>query len=125
MNSLRLTLSVKVGIVLGGLHFLLVALVVLSLLTTELDAQWQLVWIPFLIADFPISLLIVVARLLIPVWHFSVGTYPVSELHGFLVPAVVHGIVGSLWWFLLPILFAKLWSKVRKRKDGGKTSAGI
>lgn len=115
MDISRLAFPVKLGFALGGLHFLCVALVVMNLLTIELDAQWQLIWIPFLIADFPVSLLIVVVRVLIPTPFFSFGTYPVSEFHGFLVPVAVHGIVGSLWWFFIPIMVAKLWRKIRTR----------
>lgn len=122
MEAPRLTLPMKIGVALGLVHLLLVAVVALDLAREELDAQWQLIWIPFLVADFPVSLLIPLMWYLFPTAHLSFGSYPVSEAQGFIFPVVVHGIIGSLWWFLIPILAARLWARIRGSRSVRKPS---
>jgi hypothetical protein len=56
------------------------------------DAQWQLVYWPLWLLDFPISFLY----------------FPLPIPFG-------EGIVGPIWWFLLPLI---VWSILRRRKNG-------
>jgi hypothetical protein len=57
------------------------------------DAQWQLSYLPLWIIDFPISIL-----------YFKCPI-PLAE-----------GIVGPSWWFLIPILFWRLFRRSSSEK---------
>lgn len=94
---------VLAGILLGVLHLVAVSTVALNLLLSEVDAQWQLVWVVFLLLDFPISLLVVFQGSIFPEFAFHALPYPASDFRGFWLPIVVHGVLGSLWWGLLPL----------------------
>lgn len=96
--------SIKLGLALSSLHLLVVLLVAISLLSTEIDSQWQLVWVPFYILDLPVSLLVIFSRELFPFMSSPWSNYPASEFHDFIAPIVVFGVLGSLWWFLIPVL---------------------
>jgi hypothetical protein len=60
------------------------------------DAQWQLSYIPLWIIDFPISIAYFAISLPIP---------------------LAEGIIGPIWWFIVPIIF---WLLFRKRKGHQK-----
>jgi hypothetical protein len=75
---------------LGGVRLLAFFLLYLQQST---DAQWQIAYWPLWLMDFPISLFYFVLRLPIP---------------------LAEGIVGPIWWFILPII---VWS-FRRKKNG-------
>jgi hypothetical protein len=56
------------------------------------DAQWQLSYILFWIADFPISLM----------YHFLPAPWP-------------EVILGPIWWFVLPIVFWGIYKALKAR----------
>ncbi len=70
------------------------------------DGQWQLFWIVFLLIDFPVSLLLLGALGLISV-DSQYGEAILSIL-----PYVIHGILGGLWWYMLPQMLGRLFSKI-------------
>jgi hypothetical protein len=94
--------SRKVGYVLGSLHLVVTVTVVRSLLASPPDAQWQMVWIPFFVADLPFSLLVLPLGFLLRSLQFSTLPYPASEVASFWLPAMFHGVFGSIWYFFLP-----------------------
>jgi hypothetical protein len=67
---------------LGAVHFSIFASIYF---TQSHDAQWQLAYLPFSIVDFPISIL------------YTKCPFLLGE-----------GILGSTWWFILPILMEDL-----------------
>ena len=65
------------------------------------EAQWQFVYIPLLILDIPVS-----------VGYISLKVpYPYNV-----------GLIGTVWWFCIPILVSKtstfIRSRVNRAKDG-------
>jgi hypothetical protein len=110
-------LSVKVGISLAIFHVAIVLAIVWSLLASELDAQWQLTWVPLLLLDFPVSLVVVFSTDVFAGMSSPWTSFPASELHGFVLPALVHGILGSLWWFILPVAVSSAWNSIRARSQ--------
>ena len=52
------------------------------------DGQAQLLWIFWLVGDFPVSLLVFVAK--------AVGFRSIWTLY------FIHGVVGTIWWYFLP-----------------------
>lgn len=111
------SLSIKVGTALALSHFFIVLAIVWSLLVSELDAQWQLTWVPLLLLDFPVSLIVVFSTDIFAGMSSPWTSYPASELHGFVLPALVHGILGSLWWFILPVAVSSAWKSIRARSQ--------
>ena len=100
--------SYALGLVLGLIHIVLSWWVIIDLGTSEPDAQWQLVWIFFLPFDLPFSLLVFLGGSILPDWSFQSLSYPVSEFRSFIFPAFVHGIIGPLWYFFLPVWISSL-----------------
>lgn len=79
------------------------------------DAQWQLIWIFLLPFDFPFSLLVFFAGDIFPDWTFRGVPSPWDDFHGFVVPVVVHGIIGPLWYFFLPVFIDGLMTLKSRR----------
>lgn len=105
------------GSVFATVHLALVGLVVRQALA-GVEPLWMMGWLPFLVLDFPVSLLLFAINALMP--GGSGGsqqspTPPLSDVHNFLFPMFVFGICGTLWWFLLPGLVARL----RERRQAG------
>ena len=96
-------LSYRLGIILCFIHLVLSWWIIVSLGLNEPDSQWQLVWLFFLPFDLPFSLLVFFSGLIFPDWSFKSIPYPVGEFRSFILPAFIHGIIGPLWYFFLPV----------------------
>jgi len=94
--------SYYIGSVLFFIHLIIAWWVIINI-CNEPDAQWQLVWIFFLPFDLPFSLLVFFSYDLFPSWNITCFPYPVSEFNNFILPSIVHGIIGPIWYFLLPV----------------------
>jgi hypothetical protein len=101
--------------VLGLLHLSISWWVLLRLALGGVDAQWQLTWLLFLPFDLPFSLLVFFSNSFIPDWKVSFLPYPSSEFRSFVLPAAIHGLVGPLWYFVLPVAISR-WRGSRQRK---------
>lgn len=104
------TVSTLVAIV----HFSIALLVAFAASGSHGD-QAGIIWVPLLIADFPISLVgywsaIGVFRLL-PVLQLGMLRAPFND-PGFLVPAFTHVILGTLWYYVLSIGVWKWWRAI-------------
>lgn len=102
------TKSYLMGSVLCIIHLAIAWWIIIGLARSEPDAQWQLVWIAFLPFDFPFSLLVLFSGSIFPDWSIERFPYPVSEFRSFILPAFIHGIIGPLWYFLLPVCISGL-----------------
>lgn len=100
--------SYQLGLVLCLIHIVIAWWFIIKLGRSEPDAQWQLIWIYFLPFDFPFSLLVFFSGSIFPDWSFKSFPYPVSEFRSFILPAFIHGIIGPLWYFLLPVGISSL-----------------
>ncbi|PAW76916.1 MAG: hypothetical protein B9S32_13390 [Verrucomicrobia bacterium Tous-C9LFEB] len=93
----------RIGLFCLGLHSLLYGWTINSLVHTT-DAQSGLLWIPLMFVDFPITLL--------PLWSSEwwgysdwINHWNNHTLSILLSPiSLVFGILGSLWWYYLPLL---------------------
>jgi hypothetical protein len=95
--------SYRIGAALGLAHLAISWWILIDLARQEPDAQWQLVWVLFLPFDLPFSLLVLFGGLLFPHWIVEGVPYPMSDFRGFILPAIIHGIVGPLWYFIFPV----------------------
>lgn len=107
-------IAFKIGLALAIVHFLVGFSLVYNILRWSANAQWQLLWyLPFII-DFPVSLFYILI-LSLPFSNFSISflPYPVSEIRSFIMPCLMHIILGTLWYFYLPQLILLLVKKTR------------
>jgi len=109
--------SYRIGIALCLIHLVISWWFIIGLAMYEPDAQWQLVWFLFLPFDLPFSLLVLFSGSIFPDWTFTTFPYPISEFHDFILPAFIHGILGPLWYFLLPVSISSLRRRKYLRED--------
>lgn len=93
----------KLGVVACAIHLVVSWWIIIFVLMSDHDAQWQLIWIFLLPFDFPFSLLVFFAGYIFPGWYFRGLPSPWDDFHSFVLPVVVHGIIGPLWYFFLPV----------------------
>ena len=102
--------SFKIGLFLAALHFIFSIFVAYDVIGWSQNAQWQFYWeFPFTI-DFPISIIYKLAFYLPIDFSLSFLPYPISEFRSFILPFILHSIIGTLWYFCLPLLLAKLFN---------------
>jgi len=109
-----------IGLVLGLVHLVISWRVIIGIAWMSGgggDAQWQLAWVLLFPFDFPFSLIIFLPG--IPYWSFDSLPYPVGEFRSFILPAFVHGIIGPLWYYFLPVAISSLWRARRKHINLG------
>ena len=91
-----------IGLSLAFLHLVGVVLMVFCINRSP-DPQAPMLWAVFAIIDFPISLIYFLA----PVLHDTLpqGVHESWVGQVLYLPYLVHGILGTIWWYLLPRLF--------------------
>lgn len=110
-------ISYLIGGVLSLIHLIISWHVIVNIGIKEPDAQWQLIWIVFIPFDFPFSLLVLFSGVIFADFSVKCFPYPVSDFRDFILPAIVHGVIGPLWYFLFPICISSLRAKARGAKS--------
>jgi hypothetical protein len=102
-------LSFKIGLVLGSFHFILALFNIYHVIAWSQNAQWELSWEFVFFVDFPFSLVYKFIIFNFPLnYSFDFLPYPISELKVFIIPSLLHSIIGTVWYFYLPMLFTTL-----------------
>ena len=96
----------KSGLILAFLHVVFMSWVIS--ITIKADAQWQLVWTLPQHVDFPISLLH---------WYIIRPITPNIDAD-VIVLGLFYSLVGTAWFFYLPILLGKISKKIATRTAG-------
>ncbi len=115
-----MALSKRIGFALALLHFLLWSSVVYSILS-GLERDWPMYWTIFLAIDFPVSLIYLVISY--PIFllqfpsHLPFLPGNMGDLTNFILPVVFFGLVGTWWWFVLPQLLSKFFSRTSPSPD--------
>jgi hypothetical protein len=112
----------KAGLLLGGAHFLLF---VLNTIYTAMhpDGRWHLYWILCGYIDFPVSL--VLTQVILPVFYRGgpfQDPFMSTNASTLMVFSLFYAIMGTAWYFLLPILIEKACKKIA---NTGRTHAGV
>jgi hypothetical protein len=92
----------KIGLTLAVLHSIgvIVTIVYINLST---DGQAPLLWCLFAVLDFPISLLYnFTGGFYAKIYHMAGQSFLAQMLYP---PHVIHGLLGCIWWYLLPRFF--------------------
>jgi hypothetical protein len=101
----RSTITYRVAMGLAVLHLLAVLVFVVYLHQSN-EGQAILLWTLWKPVDFPISLLVPRGLDVLP----STGDWAGSLRPA--LPYLVHGVLGTLWWFCVPFLIAWLFEKI-------------
>jgi len=107
-----LPISKKIGLCLSILHFLGFIFTVVIIYFSS-DPQASLLWGIFAVIDFPISLVYFGARVYAKIVNSLGQTFFVQILY---LPHIVHGLLGTIWWYFLPRLvstkkYGGIWGK--------------
>lgn len=109
------TKSKVIGAILASIHLVISWWVIVNVALGSRDAQWQLIWIYFWIADFPISLTHLGVLMWFPQFFIDWLPYQIHDFKNFLAPSFIFGFLGPLWYFLIPILIDRLFHTVAQR----------
>jgi hypothetical protein len=111
MPKTRLKLPGKVALTFAVIHIAIVIVfaVIMFFAALEGSAQWQFGWMILLVVDWPISYLLFwegwpSASLPLP--------YPFSKPRSYVVPALFHGVIGTLWYAMVGLAVGYLISRL-------------
>lgn len=97
----------RVGLFLASAHLLVFVLNVLDMIRLH-DGRWHMFWIVCGYIDFPVSLLL--TKVILPLCYHG-GPFQDPFMSRYLLTRMVfitfYSIVGTAWYFLLPILIEK------------------
>lgn len=112
--NMSISKQTQIRIAFSATHFGVFLITAIYIRLTEGVGGWNaLLWLVWLPIDIPWSLLIV------PMSYGPIATKLIqlssqSQLIAFLTypPYVIHGIIGTIWWFFVP----KMWQKHARSK---------
>ena len=76
-------------------------------------AQWQLYWTLTYPVDWPLSYFTRFAVRHSPDVSLGYLPFPVGEMRTFIVPCLCHCILGSLWYYVWPAVFIRVYQAGR------------
>jgi hypothetical protein len=80
------------------------------------DAMSGMLWGLWKTVDFPVSLLAFYGFVPVPLdWSFA-------NFVKFIFPYIVHGVIGTIWWFFIPVVIGSIFSKLLKKDSEGNRS---
>lgn len=103
----------KIGLYFAAIHLLAFSVTVLHIHLSP-DPQSPLLWVFFAAIDFPISLIYLLAG------KFHANTTNLQDnlflAQVLYVPHLIHGVLGTIWWYFLPRLiltkkYGGIWGK--------------
>jgi len=113
----------KVGLFIGLVHLLFILANVIDIIHRH-EGWWNMFWIVCGYIDFPVSLLL--SRVILPILsaflHIPNPYMAASRGPMFLIFLLFHTLVGSAWYFVLPILISKATAKITSTT---KTAAAV
>lgn len=89
------------GAILASLHLLGFILTV-AYVNLSADSQSGAVWLIWSWVDFPWSLIYLAAGPGYSELLASVSAYSVPLANAIYLPYVIHGVLGTIWWYFLP-----------------------
>ena len=104
----------KAGLILGGTHFLIFVLNTLYMVR-HYEGRWHMFWILCGYVDFPVSLLL--TKIILPVLYRGGpfrDPFMSTRASTLMVFSLFYAIIGTAWYFWLPILIEKVCKKIAK-----------
>lgn len=109
-----MSLSRKIGFGLATAHLTIFAIFWWHL-STSLDGQARLLWTLWIPIDFPVSLLVTAGL------EGISNESPMGGVMQTWLPYVVHGGLGTIWWFFIPSVVALVYKKLFRIRQLEKT----
>jgi hypothetical protein len=108
------------GLIMAATHIAILAYTLAQIMAAG-ASDWTVYWRIFLALDFPVSLAVVPLT-----WIFPPSPAgPFSDFANFWWPLTVHGLLGTLWWYIVGMSIgervARLRAGARKRGDRQRT----
>lgn len=121
MNMKKIKIYYIIGAILAAIHAVLVGWIVYCIFS-GVESDWPMYWVIFLIIDFPFSLIYVGLEITFFKMYPSnviinipnLVSFPLNDLHNFVLPFLFLGVGGTLWWFFLPVLIVKLFNIIAR-----------
>jgi hypothetical protein len=120
------SLAFKIGLILGSVHLFYILFNVIDIIHRQ-EGQWHMFWILCGYIDFPVTLLL--SRVILPIVaplftchdpYLVAGRGPL-----FIIFLLFHSLVGSGWYFALPILISKALAKIASTKKTAVAAAAL
>lgn len=114
---MKLTVSKVIGLFFAVVHLVSFALFSVMMNYGSQDAMAGMLWGFWKTVDFPVSLLAFYGFIPPPIeWSISIFLK-------FIYPYFIHGVLGTIWWFFIPVVIGSIFNKLLK-KDRGSTGSG-
>ena len=84
--------------------------------SASMDGQAPMVWALWAFIDLPWSLLYVLIGRLYSHWIEALSSAHPLLVRYLYLPYVLHGLIGTVWWFYLPGIGSKLAKAVRPKR---------
>ena len=98
------------GLIMAAIHIAILAYTLAQILAAG-AADWTVYWRMFLALDFPVSLAVVPLTWIAPPSPHG----PLSDFANFWWPLVVHGLLGTLWWYIVGMSIGDRLARFRDR----------
>ena len=106
---MKFTISRIIALFFAVIHLILFALFSIKMNFGSHDAMSGMLWGLWETVDYPVSLLAYYGFVSLPLqWSFS-------SFITFIYPYFVHGVLGTIWWFFIPIMIASVSNKLLKK----------
>ena len=116
-----------IGLLIGSTHMLFMLANIVYIVHHN-DGHWHMFWILCGYIDFPVSLLL--SKVILPVFsHFFTNRDPyIAAVYNspmFVIFSLFHILVGSAWYFALPVLVHKVSRKIAATTTGAVAVAAM
>jgi len=95
----------------AAVHIAILAYTLARILVT-VTGDWTVYWRMFLALDFPVSLAVVPLTWIAP----PAPAGPLFDFANFWWPLAVHGVLGTLWWYIVGMAIGDRLAGVRARR---------
>lgn len=119
-------IAVGLGVALAVGHALLVYKIIAMILSGR-EPDWPMLWLLLLYVDLPYSIIATFLQVLIGLLPLPQEVAlvdfpsPANDVPNFIVPFVLFGVGGTIWWLFLPELVRKLCADLISRFHGRKS----
>lgn len=123
----RQSWAFQAGLLIGAVHFLFMLMNIIYIINHH-EGRWHMFWIVCGYIDYPVSLLM--PKVILPVLSplFTRGDPYLASARSFqifMIFSFFHVVVGSLWYFILPILLHRISKKITVTIAGSLTAAAM
>jgi len=108
---MKFTVSRFIGLFFAVIHLMLFTVFSIKMNLGSQDAMSGMLWGLWETVDFPVSLLAYYGFISIPIqWSFS-------TFIRFIYPYFVYGVLGTIWWFFIPVMIGSVFNKLLKKNE--------